>query len=193
MTKITKSGFTIIEVVLVLAIAALVFLMAFVAFPALQRSQRDTQRRQDMRNVMAEFINYRTNNGGSWPFSHAEIVNFKSDSSSITDSGCSTNAACLFVRDYMNSKGTTSNTFKDPDDTEYSVAIYGESSKKPTSFSGIDKHTIVIKQGARCKDVAPYWEDEKSLDGRTQKGDHLNDFVIIYKLENSDYFCLESK
>lgn len=36
--NLTKKGFTIIEVVLVLAIAGLIFLMVFLALPALQRS-----------------------------------------------------------------------------------------------------------------------------------------------------------
>ena len=43
-----SSGFTIIEVALVLAIAGLIFLVVFLALPALQRSQRDTARRQDV-------------------------------------------------------------------------------------------------------------------------------------------------
>jgi len=50
MKKLTnkESGFTIIEVVLVLAIAGLIFLVVFLALPALQRSQRDSQRRTDL-------------------------------------------------------------------------------------------------------------------------------------------------
>lgn len=39
------SGFTIIEVVLVLAIAGLIFMMVFIALPALQRNQRDTKKK----------------------------------------------------------------------------------------------------------------------------------------------------
>ena len=49
-----KTGFTIIEVVLVLAIAGLIFIMVFVALPALQRSQRDTGRREDVMNLISE-------------------------------------------------------------------------------------------------------------------------------------------
>jgi prepilin-type N-terminal cleavage/methylation domain-containing protein len=48
-----KTGFTIIEVVLVLAIAGLIFLMIFIALPALQRSQRDTQRKRDADRFLA--------------------------------------------------------------------------------------------------------------------------------------------
>ncbi len=47
------SGFTIIEVVLVLAVAGLIFLTVFLALPALQKSQRDNARRQDVGRVVA--------------------------------------------------------------------------------------------------------------------------------------------
>ncbi|HMQ96094.1 MAG TPA: hypothetical protein PKD19_02635 [Candidatus Saccharibacteria bacterium] len=47
MKKQSSTGFTIIEVVLVLAIAALIFLMVFVALPTLQRNQRDSERKTD--------------------------------------------------------------------------------------------------------------------------------------------------
>ncbi|MGB3023987.1 MAG: type II secretion system protein, partial [Candidatus Saccharimonadales bacterium] len=61
------TGFTIIEVVLVLAIAALIFLIVFLAVPALQRSQRDTQRRSDVTRLSAALSNYIGNHGGSLP------------------------------------------------------------------------------------------------------------------------------
>lgn len=65
--KKQKTGFTIIEVVLVLAIAGLIFLMVFVALPALQRSQRDTQRRQDYADLASAISSYMTNNNGNLP------------------------------------------------------------------------------------------------------------------------------
>ena len=63
----SKSGFTIIEVVLVLAIAGLIFLMVFIAFPGLRRSQRDTQRRSDLANLSTRIIDYQTNNRNQIP------------------------------------------------------------------------------------------------------------------------------
>lgn len=63
----TQSGFTIIEVVLVLAIAALIFLMVFIALPALQRSQRDTQRKNDVARVQTAIQNYQSNNRNKVP------------------------------------------------------------------------------------------------------------------------------
>ncbi len=61
-------GFTVIEVVLVLAIAGLIFLMVFLALPALQRSQRDTQRKNDARNLLAAIIEFQSHNKGQKPF-----------------------------------------------------------------------------------------------------------------------------
>ena len=62
-----KSGFTIIEVVLVLAIAGLIFLMVFIALPALQRNQRDTQRKNDIGRVLTAVQKYQANNRGNMP------------------------------------------------------------------------------------------------------------------------------
>ena len=45
-----KTGFTIIEVALVLAIAGLIFFFFFVALPSLQRSQRGAARWYRKRN-----------------------------------------------------------------------------------------------------------------------------------------------
>lgn len=67
MEKPTLSGFTIIEVVLVLAIAGLIFLMVFIALPAMQRNQRDTQRRDDYAALSSAVTNYMTNHNGSLP------------------------------------------------------------------------------------------------------------------------------
>lgn len=57
-----KSGFTIIEVVLVLAIAGLIFLMVFIALPALQRSQRDASRKNDVAMIASAAKNWQSNN-----------------------------------------------------------------------------------------------------------------------------------
>jgi len=67
MSTKSKSGFTIIEVVLVLAIAGLIFLMVFIALPNMQRSQRDTRRRNDYAALSANITAYITNNNGSLP------------------------------------------------------------------------------------------------------------------------------
>lgn len=62
-----KTGFTIIEVALVLAIAGLIFLMVFVALPQLQRQQRDSRRRDDILSFLETVKKYQTNNRGALP------------------------------------------------------------------------------------------------------------------------------
>ncbi len=63
----SKSGFTIIEVVLVLAIAGLIFLIVFLAVPALQRSQRDQARKSDVGRIIAAVQDWKSNHRGNLP------------------------------------------------------------------------------------------------------------------------------
>lgn len=57
-----KSGFTFIEVALVLAIAGLIFAMAFVALPSLMASQRDADRKAKVMEFVSDVKTYQTNN-----------------------------------------------------------------------------------------------------------------------------------
>lgn len=98
----SKSGFTIIEVVLVLAIAGLIFLIVFLAVPALQRSQRDTQRKSDIGRFMAQINSYQSNNKGLVPAATAAGVS-------------------AFQTAYLNAAG---DTFADPDGGTYTY-VYG--------------------------------------------------------------------
>ena len=59
-----NSGFTIIEVALVLAIAGLIFLVVFLALPALQNSQADNARRQAVGQMVSAAESFETDNGG---------------------------------------------------------------------------------------------------------------------------------
>lgn len=94
----SKSGFTIIEVVLVLAIAGLIFLIVFLAVPALQRSQRDTQRKSDISRFMAQINAYQSNTRGNVP---------------------AQNAVGAFVTSYLTSNG---DQFADPQSDSYTIA-----------------------------------------------------------------------
>lgn len=60
-------GFTIIEVLIVLAIAGLIMLIVFLAVPALQRSARNTQRKNDVSDLLGAVTEYENNNNGSTP------------------------------------------------------------------------------------------------------------------------------
>lgn len=62
-----QSGFTIIEVLIVLAIAGLIMLIVFLAVPALQRNSRNTQRRDDISKLLGLVTEYGGNNNNTIP------------------------------------------------------------------------------------------------------------------------------
>ena len=62
-----KSGFTIIEVLIVLAIAGLIMLIVFLAVPALQRNSRNTQYRNDAAAILGATNEFISNNNGQLP------------------------------------------------------------------------------------------------------------------------------
>ena len=123
-----KSGFTLIETVLVLGIGGLIFLMVFVALPTLQRQARDTQRREDMSTLISAIKKYQTNNRGALP---------STDWSSA-------------LGDYL------SNDFSDPDGDEYNLSVVACEGSPQTACEGNDslesaaKYTVIINTGADC-------------------------------------------
>lgn len=59
-----KSGFTIIEVLIVLAIAGLIMVVVFLAVPALQRNSRNSQRDADAQRILGAVNDCVANNNG---------------------------------------------------------------------------------------------------------------------------------
>jgi prepilin-type N-terminal cleavage/methylation domain-containing protein len=72
-----QSGFTLIEVVLVLAIAGLVFLIALLALNAGQRAARDNQRKQELAGLVAAIQQWRANNLGKNLDTDAEVADLQ--------------------------------------------------------------------------------------------------------------------
>lgn len=60
-----NSGFTIIEVLIVLAIAGLILLIVFLAVPALQRNSRNTQYRSEAARLLSSATEAMNNKGGT--------------------------------------------------------------------------------------------------------------------------------
>lgn len=124
-----QSGFTIIEVVLVLAIAALIFLMVFIALPALQRSQRDTQRKNDVARVQTAIQNYQSNNRNALP----------------ADAEFNT----ILIPKYLTVDGA--DTFSDPNGNPYSF----KAGTAPNEFDTANSY-MYFTRGAVCNgDNAP--------------------------------------
>jgi len=139
-----KSGFTIIEVVLVLAIAALIFLIVFLAVPALQRNQRDTQRRSDASRALSQLQQYASNHNGQYP----------TDQNGLTS----------FTGKYLNGNGST---FNDPQTGSlYNFKFTASQSTQPTAPGDMfyytnatcDNGTLAAGNGARSIAVLTFME-----------------------------------
>lgn len=158
--KKQKTGFTIIEVVLVLAIAGLIFLMVFVALPALQRSQRDTQRRDDMARFSSQLSQYQANNNGAVP--------------TATKAGYDD-----FIANYLRA---ASDSFVDPSGVNYNAASVTvcENASSCTQKSVANDYTtgnIRIYTNATCNGESPsYSEGDRKI-------------AFTYKLESAGIYC----
>lgn len=122
--KQQQSGFTIIEVVLVLAIAGLIFLMVFIALPALQRNQRDTQRKNDLSRAQTAVNNYQSNNRGKLPAS---------------------NAWNTFATNYLRAGG---DAFEDPTRGDYVFNVTDDRNNNPTY--GNESAVINVHTNSTC-------------------------------------------
>ena len=155
-----KSGFTIIEVVLVLAIAGLIFLMVFIALPALQRNQRDTQRKNDMSRLSDAIDRWVANNARASRSSNGRLYLPWIDDFDST-----------ILNGYLKAD---QGEFSDPDGSKYEIVMMGywgheTSFEEPEEFN----HTIYISGGVKC--------DGENL----AKKEHIGStgYVIQYKLE----------
>lgn len=174
-----RSGFTIIEVVLVLAIAGLIFLMVFIALPALQRSQRDTQRREDLARLSTAITQYQTNNNNRLP----------SDDESVTcNKGATASDYCNvdhddFVGNYLGGV----EEFSDPlTNKGYSITFvdFADSSlnghaNNTFDESSDDGYRIMVYRSAEC-------DGEHAVASKSYL-----DYAIVYNLEGSGTACIE--
>lgn len=205
----TKSGFTIIEVVLVLAIAGLIFLMVFLALPALQRSQRDTQRRSDLARFASQVTQYQTNNRGRVPNTSLEnpgtVWVTTSDNADVTKEGLDTSLTISESGDWANFLNSymwaANDDFSDPGGTAYAVmdhgSITGDATKYSNGEDGISKDTnnvvtvsldgvdsiIHVFHGAICGTTEGVVEPSTNASVRK--------LAFVYKLEGAGYYCGE--
>lgn len=120
-----NTGFTIIEISLVLAIAGLIMLMMFIALPALQRNARDTERKEDISTLVNAIKKYQGNNRGALP-----------PDSKWKDA----------LSQYL------SDNFKDPngDDYIWNVSNCGARTDANCKITPNTENTLYIITGAKC-------------------------------------------
>ena len=171
MSKQSKKGFTIIEVVLVLAVAGLIFLMVFIALPALQRSQRNTQRRNDYSMLVTSIVSYMSSNNG-------KITNLIKNSAATT----------LTASRWINSTG------EDPNGNPYELTAYtyklwtqaGSPAPKGADSSNNPVSQVFVIIKANCN------ETDADGDPKPDEDSAARAFAVYGYLEGGGYFCQAS-
>lgn len=173
-----KSGFTIIEVVLVLAIAGLIFLMVFIALPALQRSQRDTQRRDDLAMLATAINNYSTNNRGKVPTSDTEWKTFWTN---YLKSNAYTAATVA-------TEPSGDSEFVDPLGYNYLFKAYSATEVSSKRTETWDWNSAASSDGSKGYVIHIY--SSSHCDGETVSADNSARVVAYkYRLEGAGYYC----
>ena len=160
-----RTGFTIIEVVLVLAIAGLIFVMVFLAYPGMRRAYRDQRRRDDYGTFATSVSLYAANNNGLMPSSASDLNG-----------------------EMLNSDGT------DPYGNEYNIGFKDCTSNSDSSPCGISKSDIVTEPGTDTTKHQVYLVTHAECNGATpQYKTGSRSFVIYGAMENAPgTACVES-
>lgn len=119
--KKRQSGFTIIEVLIVLAIAGLIMLVVFLAVPALQRNSRNTQRKADVSAIVGALQEYVDNNAGKLP---ADNPTFQSSALTNAKLGFYNNAGDVVFN--VNSSAVTTIPASDSSNSKVYLETYAK-------------------------------------------------------------------
>ncbi len=168
-----KSGFTIIEVSLVLAIGGLILMMVVIALPSLQRSQRDAQRREDVISLIENIKKYQQNNRGALPSGESDDRVFSRNLDS-NEKGW---------QDLLNNY--LGENFKDPNGTPYTLMITNSASylNNPTEYNNkilMDNNKILIVKQATCSG---------NSNGNKVEQANPRKLAALYELEVGGTFC----
>lgn len=195
----TKSGFTIIEVVLVLAIGGMIFLMVFLGFPALRRSSNDNQRFRDLSRLQNAITKYQENNRGQIPTKESGTNVEVEGRSQKSDETPAVGSWDYFYDNYLlvDSAGNL-DVFADPNGTPYglhvtsceeggcddtgliqrSKAKFDDQAKSTGDFASLPKNSIAVVTNATCEgELIKYSAGDRNI-------------AIAYKLEGGGSKCV---
>lgn len=151
-----QEGFTIIEVLIVLAIAGLIMVVVFLAVPALQRNGRNNSLNTDANNLLSAVGEYAANNNGKLPNALLAAYAAGDDTSTLVDSGITTE---------NQQKVTLGGNFK---------ALTINNTTTATVSATSDAGTAEIIKGVKCNGTAV-----------TTTGASARSYVILYVAEGS--------
>lgn len=187
------SGFTIVEVALVLAVAGMIFAITLAVLPNLWANERDAARREDMMKFVTQIKNFQTNNNrGALPkpnsakeFESTKVVSVNggevaSDRENKKDDNATTWAG--FYRDFFD------DDFRDPNGSYYDLNVVFCDAKKSDErcankeLENMSKlttinNTIYVAVSAVC-------------DGDTAvKSANARRVAVVYRLERAGQYC----
>lgn len=187
---ITKKGFTIIEVALVLAIAGAIFLMIFIALPALRTSQRDTGRRESVISAADNVKKYQSDNRGALPGASDNIteespltVNFSRD---VSGKDPVATSWAGFYKKYLGEN------FIDPDGEEYQLLIMKCGAAKDSASCSTSVNDAIASHTDTFKDsnYTMMFIVQAKCSGESVVGtDNPRKLAIVYKLEGAGTYC----
>ena len=196
--NVTKKGFAIIEVVLVLAIAGLIFLMVFLALPALQRSQRDTQRKQDVAMVVTALHNWKANNKGRGyaALGNSKIKKFTPDNDYGKENKLDRRISSVENNPLNNYVGFKTDDNSNKNDSSSSLSLNTSFIKTYTSNGTIvrfpnaffeEKRSIAVVINQGCSNIETLKNGDVVLkDGKPGAA------AVIHSLESGGAYCQEA-
>lgn len=159
----THTGFTIIEVLIVLAVAGLILLIVFLAVPALQRNARNTSRRHDAGTILAGINEYIDDNNGTLPNAYG------SNTGGTLTIGNSSSSQVQTKVGYFNGGVTALNTFPTVNGT------VGLMTTLTNYTAGGSADFAVVEEGATCGTL--------SGSTYTPTAGSARQFVVYYEVE----------
>lgn len=152
-----KSGFTLIEVVLVLAIGGLIFLLAFIAFGQATKNRRDTSRRSEAARVISEIENAKGDTNGFALNSGAYIGGFVDQYLGGTDNGSTGGSFTSNNITYEVRYDTSVSSYPDSDSGSAYMAIHNGSKCAANSMNNTGNtgdYAVIVKleKGSACRD-----------------------------------------
>lgn len=155
-----RGGFTIVETIIVLAIAGLILMIVLLAIPTLQRNSRNSQRRQDVQNVLQAISNYKLNHSGSMPVPTSNFLQYTR------------------LTSYDTTVGYIVNGVGSP--TASGINIYAEqaTANPVPGESNTNLNTVNVYDYRKCNPASPGTS--------TNHGAGFGDVVALYAIETSN-------
>lgn len=180
-----QSGFTIIEVMIVLAIAGLILVVVLIAIPQLQRNQRNEQRRSVATRITTEINNYAGNNNGEYP---------DPDTSSDAKHFGSANSADGFFARYLGcSPGTPPTCDTNIDDPTQKVPVGSDDNVASTAnMTTVASATVATVNAIGTEPGSIAYGDQMVCDGEVAVSGAARNFVFMMRLEGGAVACFDN-